>query len=44
MVSPNIYLQKNSNTRLIFKQVFDSILLVDTKQDDIFLQYYSYHG
>jgi len=36
MVSPNIYLQKNSNRRLIFKQVFDSILLVLAKQGGIF--------
>jgi len=39
MVSPNIYfIYKNSNRRLIFKQVFDSIPLVVAKQDDIFFK------
>jgi len=38
MVSPkNYFIYKNSNGRLIFKQVFDSILLAVTKQDSIFL-------
>jgi len=39
MVSPNIYfIYKNSNRRLIFKQVFDSISLAVAKQGDIFFK------
>jgi len=39
MVSPNIYfIYKNSNRRLIFKQVFDIISLAVVKQDDIFFK------